>query len=272
MSETIQPSAPTPQLTAELTCTPVFDLAFQQHSVPVVQELKLTNHTARPLHGISCTFSSVPEMILPKTIHIEEIGSGETLARGVKDFGGDTDRHAAGIELDCNYLMSISEAVRGKLKLHVECAGETLCEQEYDVTTYAADQWTGFDVMPELLASFVTPNLDVISELQARASEELLKATGDAAIDGYKSGRERVYEICAAVYRAVHSWGIRYALPPSSIGEPGQRIRFADNIYQFKLATCLDTSVLFASVLEQCGLHPVILIHTILLVFFGCAT
>ena len=262
MSETIQPSAPAPRLTAEISYTPVFDLAFQQYSASVVQELKLTNHTGRPLHGISCTFSSVPEMIRSKTIYVEEIGSGETLALGIKDFGGDADGHAAGVELDCAYLMSISEAVKGKLKLHVECDGETLCEQEYDVTAYAADQWTGFNVMPELLASFVTPNLDVISELQARASEELLKATGDAALDGYKSGRERVYEICAAVYRAVHSWGIRYALPPSSIGEPGQRIRFADNIYQFKLATCLDTSVLFASVLEQCGLHPVILIQT----------
>ena len=252
MSETMQPSSQTPQLTAELSYTPVFNLAFQQNDIPAVQELKLTNHSAQSLAGLVCTFTSSPEMIRPKTIHAEEIAPGETLSL-----------HEFGIELNLDFLSSISEAVKGSLKLEVFWNGQALCSEEYGVTAYAADQWTGLSVMPELLAAFVTPNLDVISELQARAAEELRKATGDASIDGYHSNdRKRVYEICAAIYRAVHSWGIHYTLPPATIGAPGQRIRFADNIYQYKLATCLDTSVLFASVLEQCGLHPVIMIQT----------
>ena len=241
-----------PQLDVELTFLPFFNLAFQQNSIPVVQELKLTNRSDRPLAGLVCTFTSSPEMILPKTIHAEEIAPGETLAM-----------HDTGIELNFDFLMSLSEAVRGKLELEIYRNGQTLYRQGCDVTAFAADQWTGLKVMPELLAAFVTPNLDVISELQARTSEELRKATGNASVDGYFSNdRKRVYEICAAIYRAIYSWGIHYSLPPSSIGTPGQRIRFADNIYQYKLGTCLDTTVLFASVMEQCGLNPVIMIHT----------
>ncbi len=241
-----------PRLAAELDFLPFFNLAFQQNDVPAVRELKLTNQSAQPLAGLVCTFTSSPEMILPKTIHVEEIAPGETLAL-----------HDLGLDLNIEFLTSLSEAVKGKLKLEVFRDGRTLCSREYDVTAYAADQWTGLSVMPELLAAFVTPNLDAVSELQARASEELRQATGDASIDGYHSNdRRRVYEICAAIYRAVYSWGIHYSLPPSSIGTPGQRIRFADNIFQYKLGTCLDTTVLFASVMEQCGLHPVILIHT----------
>jgi len=242
---------PAPQLNAELSFLPHFNLAVQQNAIPAVQELKLTNLSGETLADLTCVFSSVPEMILPKTLHAEEIAPGGTLAV-----------HDLGIELNYDFLTSISEAVLGKLKLRVERDGQVLCEQEHEVTAFAADQWTGLSVMPELLASFVTPNLDVISELQARASEELRKATGDSAIDGYKTGRERVYEICAAIYRAVHSWGIRYSLPPATIGAPGQRIRFADNIWQYKLGTCLDTTLLFASVMEQCGLNPVVMIHT----------
>ena len=254
MSEEMSPVAPdaAPQLTAELEFLPFFNLAFQQNNIPAVQELKLSNRSDRPLAGLVCTFSSSPEMIQPKTIHAEEIAPGETLAM-----------HGLGIELNFDFLTALSEAVRGKLKLDVFRNGQALCSREYGITAFAADQWTGRDVMPELLAAFVTPNLDVISELQARTSEELRKATGDASIDGYHSGkRERVYEICAAIYRAVYSWGIHYSLPPSSIGTPGQRIRFADNIFQHKLGTCLDTTVLFASVMEQCGLHPVIMLQT----------
>ena len=243
--------APAPQLTAELSFSPYFNLAFQQNAIPAVQELKLTNCSARPLSGLVCAFTSSPGMILPKTIHADGIAPGGTLAM-----------HDLGIELNIEFLTSLSEAVKGKLKLEVFQDGRTVCEREYDVTAFAADQWTGLSVMPELLAAFVMPNLDVIADLQVRASEELRKATGDASIDGYKSGRERVYEICAAVYRAVHSWGIHYSLPPATIGSPGQRVRFADNIWKHKLGTCLDTSLLFASVMEQCGLHPVIMIHT----------
>ena len=246
------PSDAAPQLTAELEFLPFFNLASQQNDVPAVRELKLTNCSDRPLSGLVCMFTSSPEMILPKTIHLEVIAPGETLAV-----------HELGIELNLDFLTSLSEAVKGKLKLDVFRNGQSLSSREYDVTAFAADQWTGYRVMPELLAAFVTPNLDVISELQARASDELKEATGNASIDGYASkDRKRVYEICAAIYRAVYSWGIHYSLPPSSIGTPGQRIRFADNIFRHKLGTCLDTTVLFASVMEQCGLHPVILIHT----------
>ena len=247
---TVSPIQDSP-LTAGLSFLPYFNLALQQNAIPAVQELKLTNGSDRHLTGLVCRFSSTPDVILPKTVHADAIAPGETLAA-----------HDLGIELNYAFLASISEAVLGKLKLSIEQDGQVLCEQEQEVTAFAADQWTGLSVMPELLASFVTPNLDVISELQARASEELRKATGDSAIDGYKSGRERVYEICAAIYRAVHSWGIRYSLHPATIGSPGQRVRFADNIWQYKLGTCLDTTLLFASVMEQCGLNPVVMIHT----------
>ena len=69
-----------PRLTAELEHLPFFNLAFQQNDIPAVQELKLTNHSMQPLTGLVCTFTSSPEMILPKTIHAEEIAPGETLA------------------------------------------------------------------------------------------------------------------------------------------------------------------------------------------------
>ena len=77
-----------PQLTAELGFLPFFNLAFQQNSIPAVQELKLTSHSDRSFAGLVCTFTSSPEMILPKTIHAEEIAPGETLT--IRLFGLNT--------------------------------------------------------------------------------------------------------------------------------------------------------------------------------------
>lgn len=252
---TIQTSEPeeknTDRFSAELSFLPFFNLAFQQNAFPVVHELKLKNRTGRPLEKIECLFSVTPAFFPPKTITVELLESGE-----------ERPLHNLGIELDYAMLSSLSEAARGKMNLEIRCEEELLFSGEYDVEAFAPDQWLGLNVMPELLASFVTPNLDSVNQLLSVVADELEKATGNSSIEGYQADRNRVYEICCAIYRAILSWGIRYSNPPSSFGTPGQRIRFADTTYQQRLGTCLDTTILFASVMEQCGLHPVILLQS----------
>ena len=238
-------------ISAELSFLPFFNLAFQQNAFPVIQELKLKNRTGRTLEKIECRFSVIPAFFPPKTITVELLEPGE-----------ERPLHNLGIELDYAMLASLSEAARGKMNLEIRCGEELLFSGEYDVEAFAPDQWLGLNVMPELLASFVTPNLDSVNQLLTVVADELEKATGSSAIQGYQADRNRVYEICSAIYRAILSWGIRYSNPPSSFGTPGQRIRFADTIYQQRLGTCLDTTILFASVMEQCGLHPVILLQS----------
>ena len=49
-----------------------------------------------------------------------------------------------------------------------------------------------------------------------------------------------------------------YVSPPAGWATSGQRIRSAANIQAHKTAACLDTSILFASCLENMGLNPVI--------------
>ncbi|MBP5321995.1 MAG: DUF3320 domain-containing protein, partial [Kiritimatiellae bacterium] len=132
--------------------------------------------------------------------------------------------------------------------------------ESHPLEAYAADQWLGTNIFPELLAAFVTPNLEVVTQLMTAVSADLKERTGDAAIQGYQADKQRVYDICVAIYHAIHTWDIHYANPPASFGGLGQRIRFADSICRYKLATCLDLTLLFASMMEQCGLHPVILL------------
>ncbi len=237
-------------VSAQLSFVPCFNLALQQNAFPVIHELKLKNCSSRRLENVECLFSATPAFFAPKTVTAEGLEPGE-----------ERPLHDLGIELDYAMLSSLSEAARGKMHLEVRSGEELLFSGEYDVEAFAPDQWLGLGVMPELLASFVTPNLDSVNLLMGVVADELEKATGSSAIQGYQADRKRVYEICSAIYRAVLSWGIRYSNPPSSFGTPGQRIRFADTVYRQRLGTCLDTTVLFASVMEQCGLHPVILLQ-----------
>ena len=236
---------------AELAFVPFFNLALQQNALPVVYELKLINNTEEDIENLQCRFSAVPGFIIEKSITVNKVKAGEELCISKPE-----------LELDYNLLSALSESMKGKLKLEISNGDKLLFQKDFECEAFAPDQWLGMQIMPELLTSFVTPNLDVVSHLQSSVAHELERATGSASIQGYQADKKRVYEICAAIYRAIHNWGINYSNPASSFGTPGQRIRFADTIYQYKLGTCLDTAILFASVMESCGLHPVIMLQS----------
>ncbi|MBR5744027.1 MAG: DUF4011 domain-containing protein, partial [Muribaculaceae bacterium] len=72
--------------------------------------------------------------------------------------------------------------------------------------------------------------------------------------------RNRVRAQVAAIYEALRSEGIVYSIPPASFEKTGQRVRTADKVLTEKVATCLDTSLLMASCLEDAGIYPVLLI------------
>ncbi|MCL2103711.1 MAG: DUF3320 domain-containing protein [Kiritimatiellaeota bacterium] len=239
-------------LAIEIEYLSELNLALHQNALPVIFTLRLRNGTEQDLRKVVCRMTTTPGMMRENRIVIEAIPAGEEVVL----------RNPA-VELDYDFLMSLSDRVSGTLHVEVlSTAGECLAAREQKMEAFAAGQWVGLKGFPEMLASFVTPNLEVITLLMREMARELEQRTGNPSLDGYQSGsKERVYEMCAAAYRAVCGWGLTYANPVSSFGVPGQRIRFADALYKHRLATCLDTTLLFASVMEQCGLHPVILLQ-----------
>ncbi len=77
---------------------------------------------------------------------------------------------------------------------------------------------------------------------------------------GYQSqSPERAFLLTAAVYSAIAGMAMHYAEPPASFESRGQKIRRPSTIAEERLATCLDTSLLFAAALEAAGLHPIVL-------------
>ena len=239
-----------PVLAAKVSYLSTINLSLEQNAITIVQEITLTNLIDHDLETLECVLSSPTGFFETASIKVARLKAGEELPL-----------HDIRITLNYQLLSTLTEPLNGKMVLEIMQEGESLLRQEHEMTALPPDQWLGSGIFPELICAYVTPNLDVINQLLSVVAEELKTATGSDAIQGYQADRHRVYEICAAIYRAIHSWGIHYANPAASFGLPGQRIRFADAIYANRLGTCLDTALLFASVMEQCGLHPVILIQ-----------
>lgn len=115
--------------------------------------------------------------------------------------------------------------------------------------------------MPELLATFVTPNHPILSRISVKASQFLEKWTGNSALDEYQTqDPNRVRAQVAAIYEALRSESLIYSTVPASFETSGQRVRLVDNVLTSKLGTCIDLTLLYASCLEANGIHPLLIL------------
>jgi len=164
------------------------------------------------------------------------------------------------IDPDYTILSEITETIKTSFVLSVRCMDELLYEKEHPITLLSFEEWAGSNVMPEHLAAFVVPNNPLLPRIKVAAAKFLEKWTGSSAFDEYQTqDRNRVRAQVAAIYEALRSEGIIYSAPPASFEQTGQRIRLADKVLTEKIGTCLDTSLLVASCLEEIGIYPIVL-------------
>ena len=164
------------------------------------------------------------------------------------------------IEPDIKILSDTTEAVKTSFMVTIHATDELLFEKEYPITLLSYEEWAGSGVMPEHLAAFVVPNNPFLPKIKVQAARFLEQWTGSSAFDEYQTqDRNRVRAQVAAIYEALRAEGIIYSAPPASFENNGQRIRLSDKVLTDKIGTCLDTSLLIASCLEEIGIFPIII-------------
>ena len=228
---------------------PFVNLAYMQNGLPLAGNLRIANESGEMLENLVCSFHSPEGVIVPSEERLPDIPAGADVFKAVLD-----------IRINQRMVSEVRDPVAAKITLKVESNGEEVYRHDYPVTVLSYNQHLWSDRYPELLSAFVFPNAELVNQLQAEASHEVGRATGSTALEGYQGGKKRVLEICAAIYRAIQNRGISYCNPPSSYGTPGQKFRLPDEIEKYKLGTCIETALLFASVMEKCCLHPVLIL------------
>ncbi|MFG1344604.1 DUF3320 domain-containing protein [Xanthobacter autotrophicus DSM 431] len=227
-----------------------FTYASFQNAIPVLRSLRLTNAGERTLTACRLDVSAVPPFLRPKSWTIDRLLAGDEVAI--------TDRR---VELDPAYLKDLDEAERGEITFVLSQGQERLAEARIPVRLLARDEWGGVADMPQLLAAFVMPNDPAVAKLLRAASDKLLKHGLPPGMDGYQSeDPKRAGLLAAALYGAVSAQDIHYAEPPASFESRGQKVRRPSTIAATGLATCLDSTLLFAAAFEAAGLHPVLLL------------
>ena len=222
--------------------------ASHQNAVPLVRELTLCNEGERSFEDLVLTLGTDPSFVETRTWRIDRINPGDRLGIAERD-----------ITLNAGYLAGLSESLAADVVLRLSHGDELLVEQRLPIELLARAEWGGLSAMPELLAAFCMPNDPAVDRVLKAASEVLRRAGKKDAIDGYESkSRSRTWELASAIWSAVCSFRLSYALPPSSFEHQGQKIRPPSLILDNGVATCLDTALLFAAALEQAGLNAML--------------
>lgn len=227
------------------------NFACHQSAFAFLRELRIENSDLEvQLDDVIINLSSNPSFLKPKSWRLDRISPEGSISIKDRD-----------IELDGDFLLNLADAVRGTVTITVEKDGAVLAEKFIPVELLAYNEWGGAGYMPELLAAFSMPNDPAVDRVLRDASLILRKAGKPDGIDGYKAGsRQRVWEIASAIYTAICNLGISYSVPPASFERDGQKIRLPSHILENRVATCLDSTMLFASALEQAGLNPIVVL------------
>lgn len=222
--------------------------ASHQNAVPLVRELSLWNQEETTLEDLVLTLSTDPNFVESRSWNIDRIHPGDRLSISDRD-----------IKLNAAYLSGLTESLNADVVMRVSQGENVLVEQRVPTELLARTEWGGLSAMPELLAAFCMPNDPAVDRVLKAASQVLRRAGKKDGIDGYESkSRTRTWELASAIWSAVCSFQLSYALPPASFEQQGQKIRPPSVVLENGVATCLDTALLFAAALEQAGLNALL--------------
>jgi hypothetical protein len=234
----------------EVEYTPIINFAMQQNHVPVVRNLLIANNTETDWRNVKLDIAFEPEFALPWSTRIESLAIGSKVELGAID-----------IMLSTKFHSEITERISGSIKLTLSSDEGTHFEQAYKIDILAYDEWGGMNVLPEMLAAFVTPNHPETAQIIRRASDILEKWTGNPSFDEYQTKNpDRAQKQMAALYEAISERQIIYCSVPASFETYGQRVRTLDVVLGQQLGNCLDVTLLYASCIEAVGLRPILVV------------
>lgn len=162
-----------------------------------------------------------------------------------------------------NPFLNLTDTVTGEITVEVSKDGNLVKSGviQVDLAPMSVWLWEDLHSVTDLanLASFSVPNNEAVAPILSAARVELKKLGGTPQTAGYQlndSDKKRL-EI-KSLYNAVQALELDYSNPPAKYHMQSQRVRTPKEIISSSSATCLDTALLFASLLEAMGYHPVL--------------
>ena len=238
----------------------VFNFSLYENKVAPIRGIHLLNKTGSRVDGLKLRIASDLNFFAPFELNIGKIPPDRTV--WLED-----------IMLPANgmYLANLTEAITATVTIQLYRGDELLDECRDEMKLLAYDQWSG-DC--NLLPAFIMPNHPEIIRLKKEVALYLEENGEKPSLEGYqgesheKHNEERIRLFMKAAYSVIQSKKIYYSDPPTGF-ERNQRIRTCDTVLNESLGTCMDMTILYASLLEALDLYPLLFLQE-RHIFCGC--
>lgn len=164
---------------------------------------------------------------------------------------------------DTNAIFNVSDPETGLIEAEILAGSEQVASAKWQIQVLPGNMWVAFqddyEASLELLAAFSQPNHPSVGDI-LRQTSEILESKGlGSGLTGHQDP-SRIVPMVEAIYESIQARSLRYSNPPASWSGPGQKVRTAQEILEQNFGTCLDTTMLMSSCLEQAGLHPILVL------------
>ncbi len=238
---------------------PFFNLSHYLNNITPIKLLSVKNMYDNDLIDIDIKISSDVPFIYTFKYRVSLIPTTKEIKIPIEN-----------LRINRDFLNKLSETEKANMVVEILSKDNILLQEFFFINVHPLEYFGGFQVLPELIAAYVTPNHPYIYHIQRKAIEILEKQGLKTAFEGYQSNDvERVLEMMSAIYSSIKNEEIVYSSLPPGYEETGQRLRLLNTIQKEKFANCIDLSLLFSACLEAIDLNPIIVImrgHA----FVGC--
>ena len=245
-------------ITLRSNCSPCISYAYLQNRIRILRDIEIVNDSDEVLSDSIVTLTASPSFFAPCEFRLPNIAPGESYQLGDVD-----------IQFDYGYFARMTEAERGTMSIALLKDGTQLTCATHEIEMLARGQWSGLGQFPELIAAFVQPNDPAVDRILGQAQELMAQQEAETSIIGYDKNKQAVWRQLSYLWQTLLAYRLGYILPPASFEATGQKLRNPTQILSAGIGTCIDTSLLVASCLEQANLNP-ILIFTKGHAFVGC--
>jgi hypothetical protein len=157
-------------------------------------------------------------------------------------------------------LLNNHSSMPASVLLKVKVDDNTIFKETRKLNIRACDDmlwsmYSPFDAV-YLIAGWVTPNDEMVERVLSIAKGKLL----EKSLAGYNNSD--VKSEIKAIFNAVRDYKVSYVSSTQSFGNIGftQRVRLPRESIKMNSANCIDGAVMFASLFENVGLEPLIVI------------
>ena len=240
----------------EVDHMPVVSYVNAAGRLSFIQQIRLSDSSEETYSGIRVEFE----------IHSLGAKLSETQEISYAQFAKKLEISEPQTKFDLNNLYQVSDQQPGEVKVRVIQGEELLAEHRSDVQVLSVNSWVGespFQQSTKALAAFVQPQHPSLNKVRKIAADIMENSGVEPMLSGYQDTSDHIRAMVKACYEAMQSLDLTYIDPPASWdleanGGVGQRIRGPEQVVEHREGTCLDTTVVFAALLESVGLHPIV--------------